>query len=240
MSIYIISRFSLLIGLFLGLFLLLSTPVRAELYYFKDPNGALHFSNVPDDPRYKSVNSLKLEKPRKKSLSSSFSDFRHFIENAAKKYEVDPLLIRALIKVESDYDPFAVSTSGAQGLMQLMPGTSQRMEVNDPFNPEENIEGGVKYFKKLLSLFNGQLIPSIAAYHAGENRVMKYDNHIPPIEATQNYVRKVISQYNLFHGVQTDPPRVYKIYRIETPDGNIIYTNRPGSYNGLYKEIAYQ
>jgi soluble lytic murein transglycosylase len=236
MPIYVTSRSFLLFGLFL----LLSTPVQAELYYFKDPNGALHFSNVPDDPRYKSVNSLKLEKQRKKSLSSTFSDFRHFIENAAKKYEVDPLLIRALIKVESDYDPFAVSTSGAQGLMQLMPGTSQRMEVNDPFNPEENIEGGVKYFKKLLSLFNGQLIPSIAAYHAGEHMVMKYDNQIPPIEATQNYVKKVISQYNLFHGVKTETPRVYKIYRIEAPDGSIIYTNRPGSYSGLNKEIAYQ
>lgn len=233
---FIISRFLL----FCGMILLLSSSVQAELYYFKDPNGALHFSNFPDDPRYKTVDSLKLEKQRKKSLSSSFSDFRHFIENAAKKYEVDPLLIRALIKVESDYDPFAVSSSGAQGLMQLMPGTSQRMEVNDPFNPEENIEGGVKYFKKLLSLFNGQLVPSIAAYHAGENMVKKYDNQVPPIEATQNYVRKVISQYNLFHGVKNETPRVYKIYRIEAPDGSIIYTNRPGSYNGLYKEIAYQ
>ncbi|MBI1823729.1 MAG: lytic transglycosylase domain-containing protein [Nitrospirae bacterium] len=221
---------------------LLNCPILtgAELFYFKDPTGALHFTNVPDDPRYQLVDRLKIEKTRKKALSSNFSDFRSYIEDAAKKYEVDPLLIRALIKVESDYDPFAVSNSGAQGLMQLMPGTSRRMDVGDPFNPEENIEGGVKYFKKLLSLFNGQLIPSIAAYHAGENRVIKNDNQIPPIEATQNYVKKVISQYNAFHGVKTESPHVYKIYRIETADGDVIYTNRPGKYEGLSKEIAYQ
>jgi soluble lytic murein transglycosylase-like protein len=222
--------------------LLLNPPLLtgAELFYFKDPTGALHFTNVPDDPRYQSVDRLKIEKPRRKALSSNFSDFRRYIEKSAQKYEVDPLLIRALIKVESDYDPFAVSNSGAQGLMQLMPGTSRRMDVGDPFNPEENIEGGVKYFKKLLSLFNGQLIPSIAAYHAGENRVIQNDNQIPNIEATQHYVRKVISQYNAFHGVKPESTHVYKIYRIETPDGTIIYTNSPGNYEGLNKEIAYQ
>ncbi|MFI5304484.1 MAG: lytic transglycosylase domain-containing protein [Nitrospiria bacterium] len=232
----LISCLLLAIGLLFGSFL----SAKAELYYFVDQAGALHFTNVPDDPRYKQIDKIKIEKQRKKALSSSFSDFRRYIENAAKKYEVDPLLIRALIKVESDYDPFAVSNSGAQGLMQLMPGTSRRMEVGDPFNPEENIDGGVKYFKKLLSLFNGQLIPSIAAYHAGENLVMKYDNQIPPIEATQNYVKKVIFQYNAFHGVKSASPRVNTIYRIETSEGNIIYTNSPDSYEGLYKEIAYR
>jgi soluble lytic murein transglycosylase-like protein len=215
-------------------------PASAELFYYIDPSGALHFTNVPDDARYRSLSKLQLERSRKKVLSSGYDDFRPYIQNAARKYDVDPLLIRALIKVESDYDPFAVSDSGAQGLMQLMPATSRRMDVRDPFNPEENIEGGVRYFKKLLSIFNGQLIPSIAAYHAGENTVLKAFSQIPPIEATQNYVKKVILQYNAFHGVKAEIPRVYKIYRIETPDGRVIYTNRPGSYEGMSKEIAYQ
>jgi len=212
----------------------------ADLFYYKDAQGALHFTNVPDDSRYRSVDTLKLEKSRKKPLSAGFSDFRNYIENAARKYEIDPLLIRALIKVESDYDPFAISNSGAQGLMQLMPGTSRQLAVTDPFNPEENIDGGARYFKRLLSLFDGQLIPSIAAYHAGENLVIKYDRQVPPIDATQRYVRKVISQYNLFHGIRADSSVVSRIYKIETEDGSVIFTNRPEDYRGMAKEVAYR
>ncbi|MHB8481934.1 MAG: transglycosylase SLT domain-containing protein [Nitrospiria bacterium] len=213
---------------------------QAELYYYKDQRGVWHFTNVPDDARYQNISRLKIEKPRKKAVSAGFNDFREFIEHSAKKYQVDPLLIRALIKVESSYDPYAVSDSGAQGLMQLMPGTALWMEVSDPFNPEDNIEGGVKYFRRLLSIFNNQLIPSIAAYHAGENSVIRNNYQIPPIEATQRYVRKVITQYYLYHGIKESSPKTNKIYRIESPEGDVIFTNHPALYQAAYKEIAYQ
>jgi soluble lytic murein transglycosylase len=223
-----------------GLFLVFPLPAGAELFYFKDEHGALHFSNVPDDSRYQNVLRLKLGQGRKKSLSSGFDDFRVLIERSAKKFEVDPLLIRSLIKVESDYDAYAVSSSGAQGLMQLMPETARRMNVRDSFNPEQNIEGGVKYFKQLLSLFNGQLIPAIAAYHAGENTVIRYNNQVPPIEATQKYVKKVVLQYYQFHGIKNSSSRPNQIFKVETPGGDLIFTNRPATYEGLYKEIAYK
>ena len=223
-----------------GLFLIFPVPVQAELYYYKDQRGAWHFTNVPDDTRYQNISGLKIEKTRKKGPSAGFNDFREFIEHSAKKYQVDPLLIRALIKVESNYDPYAVSDSGAQGLMQLMPGTALWMEVSDPFNPEDNIEGGVKYFKRLLSIFNNQLIPSIAAYHAGENSVIKSNNQIPPIEATQRYVRKVIVQYYLFHGIKETSSKANKIYRVETPEGGVVFTNHPALYQAAFKEIAYR
>ena len=223
-----------------GLFLTFPFSTRAELYYYKDQRGAWHFTNVPDDARYRNIAGLKIEKSRKKVTSTRFNDFREFVERSAKKYQVDPLLIRALIKVESDYDPYAVSDSGAQGLMQLMPATAQWMDVSDPFNPEDNIEGGVKYFKRLLSIFNGQLIPAIAGYHAGENMVIKYNNQIPPIESTQKYVKKVVQQYYLYHGIKNNSVQANKIYRVETPEGDVIFTNRPSVYQTAYKEMAYR
>ncbi len=232
------------IGVFLfslfGLSLAYQVPVQAEVFYYKDQRGAWHFTNVPDDERYQNITHLKIEKSRKKASSAEFNDFRELIEHSAKKYEVDPLLIRALIKVESDYDPFAVSDSGAQGLMQLMPATSRWMEVSDPFDPEDNIEGGVKYFKRLLSIFNARLIPSIAAYHAGENSVLKYNNQIPPIEATQRYVKKVIRQYYHYHGIKETSAGANKIYKIETPEGDLIFTNLPKLYQAGVREIAYK
>ena len=215
---------------------------RAELYYFRDAQGSLHFSNTPDDARYKRISELKGEKIKNVggTPTNQFSDFKEIIEKIAKKYRIDPYLLRAMIKVESDYDPYAVSTSGAQGLMQLMPGTSLRMDVGNPFNPEENIEGGAKYVKQLLTLFNGQLIPTVAAYHAGENTVIRYNNQIPPIDATQKYVRKVLTEYYRYHGINITAIRPNKIYRVETVDGNFVFTNRPAALQVKYKEVAYR
>lgn len=112
------------------------------------------------------------------------------ILEAAKRYQVDPLLVKAMIEVESGFNPNAVSHVGAQGLMQLMPRTAKYLGVEDSFNPEHNINGGVKYFKRLLDRFNGDIKLALAAYNAGSRKVHKYRG-VPPYSETRNYIEKV-------------------------------------------------
>ncbi len=113
-----------------------------------------------------------------------------YIERIARRYELDPLLVRSVIEVESNYNPRAVSPKGARGLMQLMPGTARRLGVRDSFNPWENIEGGVRHLKYLLELFEGDTRLALAAYNAGEGAVLLYGG-IPPYRETHEYVYRV-------------------------------------------------
>jgi hypothetical protein len=117
------------------------------------------------------------------------------VETTAKKYDVDPLLVHSVIQVESAYNPYAVSHKGAQGLMQLMPGTARRFGVKNTFDTRENIEGGVRYLKYLDSLFPNDVRLTLAAYNAGEGAVWKYRNNIPPYRETEQYVYKVGTRY---------------------------------------------
>ena len=117
------------------------------------------------------------------------------VEAAAKKYDLDPLLVHSVIQVESGYNPYAVSPKGAQGLMQLMPGTARRFGVANSFDPRENIEGGVRYLKYLSGLFPHDPRLAIAAYNAGEGAVWKYNYQIPPYRETEEYVYKVARKY---------------------------------------------
>jgi soluble lytic murein transglycosylase-like protein len=116
------------------------------------------------------------------------------VDQTANRYQVDPKLVHAIIRVESDYDPKAVSSKGAMGLMQLIPATAQRFGVANPFDPKQNLDGGVNYLKRLLGLFQGDLNLSLAAYNAGEHSVQR-DGGIPAIPETQKYVRKVTEIY---------------------------------------------
>lgn len=121
------------------------------------------------------------------------SEVRAWIEDAAKNYEISPLLVDSVVQVESNYNPFAVSSKGAQGLMQLMPSTAQRFGVENPFDPRQNIEGGVRYLKFLQDTFRDDRL-AVAAYNAGEKAVAKYAG-VPPYPETVNYVAKVGKKY---------------------------------------------
>ncbi len=115
--------------------------------------------------------------------------------NRARVYSLEPLLVNAVITIESNWNPRARSRSGAIGLMQLMPATAREMGVRDPFNPTENIDGGVKYLRYLLDRFNGDLALALAAYNAGPGRIETYQG-IPPFKETQQYVNRVLNLYN--------------------------------------------
>jgi soluble lytic murein transglycosylase-like protein len=128
------------------------------------------------------------------SFRHSTEEIDRLVEQAASRFRVDPELVHAIIRVESDYDPKAVSRKGAMGLMQLIPATAQRFGVENPFDPKQNLEGGVNYLKHLLDLFGGDLGLSLAAYNAGEHSVQRYGG-IPAFAETRNYVHKVRSLY---------------------------------------------
>src|SRR6185369_2538883 len=131
--------------------------------------------------------------------SERFTRYGEWIRQAAILYQIPEELIRAVILNESNYDPRAVSHTGAQGLMQLMPETALRMQVRDAFDPRENIFGGTRYLRVLANMFNGDLELTIAGYNAGEGAVARWGG-IPPYAETQDYVVKVLSYYRRYRG----------------------------------------
>lgn len=118
-------------------------------------------------------------------------DFNSIIESAAKKYNISSSIIKSVIKAESNFNPTVVSSAGAMGLMQLMPGTAASLGVDDAFDPVQNIEGGVRFLKDMLEKFGGSLELALAAYNAGPGNVVKYGG-IPPFQETQSYVKKIM------------------------------------------------
>jgi soluble lytic murein transglycosylase-like protein len=123
------------------------------------------------------------------------SNLQEIVEDAARRNEVDPLLVHSVIQVESNYNSNAVSSKGAQGLMQLIPSTARRFGAKNSFDVKENVEAGVKYLKYLNSLYPNDLRLTLAAYNAGEGAVAKYRNNIPPYRETENYVYRVGEKY---------------------------------------------
>ena len=127
-------------------------------------------------------------------MSATKVEIQRLVSESCEKHKVDPKLVMALIQQESGFNQNAISKTGAQGLMQLMPATAKSLGVTNAFNPSQNIEGGVKYLKGLLDRFNGNTILALAAYNAGPNAV-KQHNGVPPYKETQNYVRNVLKNY---------------------------------------------
>jgi len=164
----------------------------ADIYKYVDSLGVVYFTNVPTSPDYK----LYIKEKPKKSLSGvATKKYDDMIKKAQKKYGVEFSLIKAVIKVESGFDPEAVSKKGAKGLMQIMPDNFESLAVKNPFNPYENIMGGALYLQQLLKRYENKLHLVLAAYNAGPEAVDKY-KEIPPYEETQNYVKKVMEIYS--------------------------------------------
>lgn len=137
-----------------------------------------------------------LSKAEDKVFSSGAPDeIQRMIKRSADKYGVDPRLVDAVAQAESNYRPNVVSGAGAVGVMQLMPGTASELGVKNMYDPNENIDGGTKYIKKLLTAFNGDVTKAVAAYNAGPQAVKNYGG-VPPYAETQNYVRKVMDIYH--------------------------------------------
>jgi len=150
-----------------------------------------------NNPSLSGTDNLRLKKEKPLRLGRKMAErlYHPIIVQAARLYDVDLALIKAIIMAESGYNPMAISKSGARGLMQLMPGTAEDLGVRDSFNPEHNIHGGVKYFKWLLKRCNDDVKLALAAYNAGFGRVKKH-KIVPIPRATQCYVKKVFQYYH--------------------------------------------
>jgi soluble lytic murein transglycosylase-like protein len=172
---------------------------RADIYQSVGADGVISFSNI------KTKGATLYQKTRDKapvflpadSSPERYTRYDQHIREAASLYQIPEALVRAVIRVESDFDPRAVSPANARGLMQMIPATAERMLVTDVFDPRQNIFGGVRYLRVLANTFNGDLALTVAAYNAGENAVIRHGG-IPPYPETQDYVTKVIGYYRQY------------------------------------------
>jgi soluble lytic murein transglycosylase-like protein len=208
----------------------------ADIYRYIDDNGVVCYTDAPLNR--KAVRVVKSESPvvqRNPESATVQRDFHSIVVDKASKYDLDPSLVHAVIKTESNGNPRAVSRKGAMGLMQLMPATASDLAVGNPFDPEENIDGGTRYLKYLIERFNGDLTLALAAYNAGPKTVEKTGS-VPRITETKQYVRKVLSLYNgrtvlpVSSSSSLVPPSAPKsepIYRVLTEDGTVLFTNSP-------------
>jgi soluble lytic murein transglycosylase-like protein len=205
-------------------------PSAAETYQFVGPDGTVHFTNAPSDPRYRRMANLA-----KGSTGTAEGFFRvpagvspasltETIREAAQRYGVPEELVSAVIRVESGFNVRAVSRKGARGLMQLMPGTAAILGVSDSFDPAENIDGGVRHLRGLLDMYGNNLPFALAAYNAGAGAVNKHGG-IPPYPETQAYVGRILG----ILGGDTTPALSTSgaNYRYVNDDGAVVYTNIP-------------
>ncbi len=183
-------------GALVALILLAAAPsaVRADIYMYRDADGVLHFTNVPASTKYRLY--IRNRKPAF-STSPGTKKYDGIIQDAARRYGVDFSLLKAIIRAESSFNPQAISRKGARGLMQIMPQNFRTLEIQDPFDPKQNIMGGARYFRSLLDRYEGKVALTLAAYNAGPTAVDRY-RRIPPYVETQDYVEKVLRYYRYY------------------------------------------
>ena len=190
-------------------FAVLAAPAFADIFSFKDEKGVVHFTNISGlDSRYKLIrkestgpsNGTFSSAPTQVFMPSQedIERYANIIKTASRAYGVEASLVHAVISAESSYNQYAVSRTGAMGLMQLMPETARRYGVQNMMDPTENIHGGVRYLRDLLAMFKGRVDLAIAAYNAGENAVIRHGHKIPPYAETRHYVPKVLGFYRSF------------------------------------------
>jgi soluble lytic murein transglycosylase-like protein len=200
-------RVCLALSLLLGA--VATRPARADVFKYVDATGKIYFTDAPlkgsqfrlewqrpaaklvDESKKKLVSSGRVQAPTK-AAAKQRGRYVGLVDAAARQHRLIPELLHAVIRTESAYNASAVSSAGAIGLMQLMPGTAARYNVNDIWDPRENLRGGAAYLRDLLEMFDQDLRLALAAYNAGENAVIKYGRQIPPYPETQQYVRKVL------------------------------------------------
>lgn len=207
------------IRLLVAVVLLSASLVSADVYKFVDENGVVTYTDSPNGDAEKILSTPESPGP-------SGGDYRGMIDQIADRYDLDPSLVEAVIEAESNFNDRAVSEKGAVGLMQLMPATASAMGAHNPFNPEDNIEAGVRYLRELLERFDGDLTLALAAYNAGPSNVEKY-GAVPPIKETEEYIKKVFTRYKGGNHIPTAAKTRSVVYKITLEDGTILYTDSP-------------
>src|SRR5437870_10634052 len=217
------SRLGYVMGVVSTVFLGWSTA-GAQVYRLSEGDGTVHFTNAPTDPRYKNLAGYS------SGTSAGFlrlppADTARYaaeIKAASERYGVPERLVQAVIRVESAFNPKAVSVKGAQGLMQLMPETASMLGVRNSFDPKQNIDGGVRHLRGLIDRFGNNLPLALAAYNAGERAVTAYRG-IPPYPETRDYVSRIL---RILDG-ESQGADSSVIYRTVDDEGTVTYTNIP-------------
>jgi soluble lytic murein transglycosylase-like protein len=215
--------------------LLCPVTASAQIYAWRDANGVLVLSDQAKDPSAKTYSispAVNTTVRTTRPLSGRAAEFQPLIAEHAALNSVDVDLVSALIQAESAFNPRAVSSKGALGLMQLMPATAAEYGVADAFNPAENIRAGVKYLKQLLDSYKGRVELALAAYNAGPAAVKKYGGKVPPYRETQNYVARIQSSTTATAGTSGTVPAQRRIYKtVQVIDGRDVvrYTATPSA-----------
>jgi soluble lytic murein transglycosylase-like protein len=211
--------------LFLVLVGLTPFGLAQRIQSFVNEDGVTVFTNAPVRQKLQTTGTPSAGR----RSTDRAAPFRPIIREVSSRYGVDEYLVEAIIKVESNFDPEAISVKDCKGLMQLHPDTAKRFGVQDSFDPGENIEGGVRYLQFLLEEFDDDLELALAAYNAGENAVRRHQG-VPPYRETRNYVKKLSTLYDFSYGgfaANAVPEPMTRVMRIARPDGSLHFTNTP-------------
>jgi soluble lytic murein transglycosylase-like protein len=232
------------VAILVGMLVLWAVPARGQIVSYKDDSGRRVFINSDPTPTPRTFKTPLLKTaanglPQRTTLNASQTStemsaaelanrqkITDMIREVSARYNVDPALVRAVIQTESNWNASAISRKGAQGLMQLVPGTAQQLGVSNAFDPKQNLDGGVRYLHSLLERYNGDLDKALAAYNAGPGAVDRAGG-IPQYRETREYVQKVTDSY--FRPGSDRLPRAFDeqrpIYRAVEANGRVVFTN---------------